>query len=527
MTEPIIDGIAIIGLHGRFPGAGSVEEFWANLVAGRETVSFFSDAELTASGLDPAALRRAGHYVPARGVLRDAECFDAGFFGIHPKEAEVMDPQHRVFLEACWEALERAGYAPGRIQEVVGIYAGATFNTYYLHALHPRPELRELVGDEQVMLGNEKDYLATRVAYKLNLKGPAISLNTACSSSLVAVCQACQSLSTYQCDLALAGGVSVRAPQQEGYFHQEGNIASPDGHTRTFDATAKGTVFSNGVTIVVLKRLAEAVADGDKIYAVIKGSALNNDGSQRVSFGAPGVEGQSEVVTLAQEIAGVEADSISYIEAHGTATPIGDPIEVAALTKAFRRGTKRKQFCALGSVKSNVGHLDAAAGTAGLIKTALALDHHLLPPSLHFESPNPKLDLENSPFFVNSSLREWKSDNEISIGGRRQFFRHGRHERTHRRRGGAPGRAEWSVTSVAALIVVGQNAGGTGERHAQPCSASSGRNPRRTWQTWPIRCRWVAANSSTAVRCSAKPSPKPLRCWKSPTPERYSPAGKN
>ena len=411
MTEPIIDGIAIIGLHGRFPGAGSVEEFWANLVAGRETISFFSDAELTASGLDPAALRRAGHYVPARGVLKDAECFDAGFFGIHPKEAEVMDPQHRVFLEACWEALERAGYAPGRIQQIVGIYAGATFNTYYLHALHPRPELRELVGHEQVMLGNEKDYLATRVAYKLNLKGPAISLNTACSSSLVAVCQACQSLSTYQCDLALAGGVSVRAPQQEGYFHQEGNIASPDGHTRTFDATAKGTVFSNGVTIVVLKRLAEAVADGDKIYAVIKGSALNNDGSQRVSFGAPGVEGQSEVVTLAQEIAGVEADSISYIEAHGTATPIGDPIEVAALTKAFRRGTKRKQFCALGSVKSNVGHLDAAAGTAGLIKTALALDHHLLPPSLHFENPNPKLDLENSPFFVNSSLREWKSEN--------------------------------------------------------------------------------------------------------------------
>jgi amino acid adenylation domain-containing protein len=411
MTESLVDGIAIIGLHGRFPGAGSAEEFWSNLVAGRETISFFSDAELTASGLDPAALRRAGHYVPARGVLKEAECFDAAFFGIHPKEAEVMDPQHRVFLEACWEALERAGYAPGRIQGAVGVYAGATFNTYYLHALHPRPELRELVGQEQVMLGNEKDYLATRVAYKLNLKGPAISLNTACSSSLVAVCQACQSLLTYQCDLALAGGISVRTPQQEGYFHQEGNIASPDGHTRTFDATAKGTVFSNGVTIVVLKRLSEALGDGDKIYAVIKGSALNNDGSQRVSFGAPGVEGQSEVITLAQEIAGIEPESVSYIEAHGTATPLGDPIEVTALTKAFRRGTKRNQFCALGSVKSNVGHLDAAAGTAGLIKTALALEHHLLPPSLHFENPNPKLDLENSPFFVNSSLREWKSGN--------------------------------------------------------------------------------------------------------------------
>jgi acyl transferase domain-containing protein len=413
MTEPIIEGIAIIGLHGRFPGAESVEEFWANLVAGRDTISFFSDAEMVAGGLDPSALRSAGNYVPARGVLKDAECFDAAFFGIHPKEAEVLDPQHRVFLEACWEALERAGYAPGRIQQAVGVYAGATFNTYYLHALHPRPELRELVGHEQVMLGNEKDYLATRVAYKLNLKGPAISLNTACSSSLVAVCQACQSLLTYQCDLALAGGVSVRTPQQEGYFYQEGNIASPDGHTRTFDASAQGTVFSNGVTIVVLKRLAEALHDGDKIYAVIKGSAINNDGSQRVSFGAPGVEGQSEVIALAQEIAGVNPDAISYVEAHGTATPIGDPIEVTALTNAFRRSTNRKQFCALGSVKANIGHLDAAAGTAGLIKTALALEHRLLPPSLHFQNPNPRLDLENSPFFVNASLREWRSD-EVS-----------------------------------------------------------------------------------------------------------------
>lgn len=411
MSEQPLEGIAIIGLHGRFPGADSVEEFWANLVAGKETISFFSDDELTASGLDPDALRRSGHYVPARGVLKDAEYFDAAFFGIHPKEAEVIDPQQRIFLEACWESLERAGYPPDCVPGAAGVYAGAMFNTYYLHALHPRPRLREIVGREQLMLGNEKDYIATRVAYKLNLKGPAISLNTGCSSSLVAVCQACQSLLTYQCDLALAGGVSVRVPQQDGYFHQEGNIASADGHTRAFDAAASGTVFSNGVTIVVLKRLEEALADGDKIYAVIKGSALNNDGAQRVSFGAPGVEGQSEVIALAQEIAGVAPDSISYIEAHGTATPIGDPIEVAALTKAFRRGTQRKQFCALGSVKSNIGHLDAAAGTAGLIKTALALEHHLLPPSLHFHNPNPKLDLENSPFFVNSTLSEWKSEN--------------------------------------------------------------------------------------------------------------------
>ena len=410
MSDSLVESIAIVGLHGRFPGARTVDELWANLIAGRESISFFSDAELAEAGLNPAALARTGHYVPARGILEDAEYFDAAFFGIHPKEAEVMDPQQRVFLEGCWEALERAGYAPTRIRGAVGVYAGATHNTYYLHHLHGLPELRELVGSEQVMLGNEKDYLATRVAYKLNLMGPAISLNTACSSSLVAICQACQALLTYQCDLALAGGVSVTVPQRRGYFFQEGNIGSPDGHTRTFDEKAGGTVFSNGLSLVVLKRLSEAVADGDHIYAVIKGMAVNNDGSQRVSFGAPGVEGQSQVISLAQAVAGVEPESITYVEAHGTATPIGDPIEVAALTKAFRQGTQRKQFCGIGSIKSNIGHLDAAAGGAGLIKTALALKHHVLPPSLHFVRSNPKIDLENSPFFVNASLREWKSE---------------------------------------------------------------------------------------------------------------------
>ncbi len=415
MDESLLEGIAIIAVHGRFPGAGSVEEFWSNLVAGRESISFFSDAELIESGLDPSALRSQGHYVPARGILQDAEFFDAAFFGIHPKEAEILDPQQRVFLEACWEALERAGHAPGRVKGSVGIYAGATFNTYYLHALHPRPDLRELVGPEQVMLGNERDYLATRVAYKLNLRGPALSLNTACSSSLVAVCQACQALLTFQCDLALAGGVSVTVPQRRGYFHQEGNIGSPDGHTRSFDAAAQGTAFGNGVTVVVLKRLAEALEDGDPVIAVIKGVALNNDGAQRVSFGAPGVEGQSEVISLAHAVAGVDADSIAYVEAHGTATPLGDPIEVAALTRAFRRTTARTAFCALGSVKSNIGHLDAAAGTAGLIKTALALQHRLLPPTLHFHTPNPKLDLDKSPFFVNAAVRELRPEGGVPL----------------------------------------------------------------------------------------------------------------
>jgi amino acid adenylation domain-containing protein len=409
MSESNHEGIAIIGLAGRFPGADTVEEFWENLVAGKESISFFDDAQLRSSGLDPEKLRLRGHYVPARGLLKHADCFDAAFFAIHPKEAEGMDPQQRVFLEACWTALESAGYPPGHSQGTVGVFAGSTFNTYYLHALLPRPDLIELLGSELVMFGNERDYLATRVAYKLGLKGPALNVSTACSTGLVAIAQAYQSLLMFQCDIAVAGGVSVRVPQESGYFYDEGNIGSPDGHTRTFDAKAAGTVFSNGVAVVVLKRLAEAIDDGDKIYAVIKGAALNNDGSRRVSFGAPGVEGQSEVIATAHAIAGFAPETIGYVEAHGTATPLGDPIEVAALTKAFRLATQKKQFCAIGSAKTNVGHLEAAAGAAGLIKTALALHHRLLPASLHFTSPNPKLDIENSPFFVNDSQQSWRA----------------------------------------------------------------------------------------------------------------------
>ena len=404
-----LEGIAIVGMAGRFPGAESVEEFWANLVAGRESVSFFNDDELAASGLDAAELKRRGQYVAARGVLKDADCFDAAFFGVNPKEAEVMDPQQRVFLEACWGALERAGYAPDKMAGAVGVFAGASSNTYVHHALEPRPELMELVGSDLVMFGNDKDYLTTRVAYKLGLKGPALNVATACSTSLVAVGQACQSLLMFQSDVAVAGGVSVRVPQQRGYYYDEGNIGSPDGHTRTFDAKAEGTTFSNGVGVVVLKRLEDAVKDGDQIYAVIKGVGLNNDGSQRVSFGAPGVEGQSEAVAMAQALAGVQPETITYVEAHGTATPLGDPIEVAGLTKAFRMGTQAKQFCAIGSVKSNIGHLDAAAGVAGLIKTALALHNKIIPASLHFTKPNPKLEIEKTPFYINASLQEWRS----------------------------------------------------------------------------------------------------------------------
>src|ERR1700688_3156422 len=407
--EQQFEGIAIVGMAGRFPGAGSVEEFWGNLVAGRESISFFNDEELAASGLDAAELKRRGQYVAARGVLKDADCFDAAFFGVNPKEAQVMDPQQRVFLETCWAALERAGYVPDKMPGTVGVFAGASTNTYVHHALEPRPELMELVGSDLVMYGNDKDYLTTRVAYKLGLKGPALNVATACSTSLVAVGQACQSLLMFQCDVALAGGVSVRVPQQRGYYYDEGNIGSPDGHTRAFDAKAEGTTFSNGVGVVVLKRLEDAVKDGDQIYAVIKGVGLNNDGSQRVSFGAPGVEGQSEAVAMAQALAGVDPETITYVEAHGTATPLGDPIEIAGLTKAFRMGTQAEQFCAIGSVKSNVGHLDVAAGVAGLIKTAMALHNKIIPASLHFTKPNPKLEIEKTPFYVNASLQEWRS----------------------------------------------------------------------------------------------------------------------
>ena len=407
MNDERFEGIAIIGMAGRFPDAESVEEFWANLIAGKESISFFSDAELIESGLDPAELKRRGRYVPARGFLKDADCFDAAFFGVHPKEAEVTDPQQRLFLETCWAALERAGYPPSHMRCAVGVFGGATYNTYYQHALARRPDLIELVGSDLVMFGNEKDYLTTRVAYKLGLKGPALNVSTACSTSLVAVAQACQSLLTYQCDMALAGGVSVKVPQKSGYYYDEGNIGSADGHTRTFDAQASGTAFSNGVAVVVLKRMEDAVKDGDRIYAVIKSAALNNDGSHRVSFGAPGVEGQSEVIAMAHALAGINPETITCVEAHGTATPLGDPIEVAALTKAFRMGTQARQFCALGSVKSNVGHLDVAAGVAGLIKMALSLHRKVIPASLHFTKPNPKLDLENSPFYVNATLQNW------------------------------------------------------------------------------------------------------------------------
>ncbi|MEH2381697.1 MAG: SDR family oxidoreductase [Nostoc sp.] len=408
-AEDSLEPIAIIGMAGRFPGANNVDKFWQNLVNGVESITFFTDEELIASGVDPALLD-SPNYVKAKGVLENIEMFDAVFFGFTPKEAELMDPQHRLFLECAWEALENAGYNSEAYDGRIGVYAGAGLNIYLARNLVSNRDLIESAGNLQVSIGNDKDYVPTRVSYKLNLTGPSINVNTACSTSLVTVHLACQSLLNYQCDMALAGGVSIYTPQKEGYFYQNGGIASPDGHCRAFDTLAQGTVDGNGVGIVVLKRLEDALANGDYIYAVIRGSAINNDGSLKVGYTAPSESGQAAVISEALAVAGIEAEDISYIEAHGTGTTLGDPIEIAALTQAFQTSTQKKGFCAIGSVKTNIGHLDAAAGVAGLIKTTLALKHKLLPPSLNFEKPSPNIDFANSPFYVNTTLSKWTTD---------------------------------------------------------------------------------------------------------------------
>ena len=412
------EAVAIIGMAGRFPGARNLTEFWENLSEGRETISRFAPTEMEPTSAREAALMREPAYVPARGVLDGAETFDAAFFGILPNEAEVMDPQHRVFLECAWHALEDAGYDPETRGRSIGVFAGMSNNSFFAAHVLGHPEAIERVGDDATMMANEKDYLATRVSYKLNLRGPSINVVTACSTSLVAVCQAVQSLLTFQCDMVLAGGVSVKCPQKRGYLYREGFILSPDGHCRAFDARAQGTVFSNGVGVVVLKRLSEALADGDHIEAVIRGSAVNNDGSSKVSFAAPSVDGQAEAIALAHAIAGIDPSTIGYVETHGTGTSLGDPIEIAGLTQAFRSGgATGTGFCALGALKSNIGHLDAAAGVAGLIKTVLILKNRRIPSILHFEQPNPQLRLEESPFFVNTALQEWHSDGEPRRAG--------------------------------------------------------------------------------------------------------------
>lgn len=401
--------VAIIGMALRVPGANDPVQFWENLVSGVESISRFQRDEIEY----PEEFGKPG-YVPVKGLIDGIDQFDANFFGILPKDAKIMDPQQRIFLELAWEAMERSGYTPETHTQRIGVYGGAYFDTYLLTNLcTDREFLANLipqiqVGSLQTELGNDKDYLATRVAFKMNLRGPAMTLQTACSTSMVAVIEACRAIRSGLCDMALAGGVTVTLPLKRGYFYTEEGMLSGDGHCRAFDEKASGTVFGNGAGVVMLKRLSDAIRDRDHIHAVIRGTGMNNDGGVKHSYTAPSVEGQVDVIRMAHRDAGVEADTIGYIEAHGTGTPLGDPIEVTALTKAFRlSGVSENQFCALGSLKTNIGHLDVASGVCGLIKTALSLENAVLPPILHYQKPNPKIDFPNSPFFVNAALTPW------------------------------------------------------------------------------------------------------------------------
>lgn len=405
--------VAIIGMAGRFPGAKSIMELWDVLKEGKETITFFESDEIDPS--IPESLRNDPLYVGARGIIPEANTFDAAFFGINPKLAEVMDPQQRLFLEIAWEALEQAGYLPKHYNGSIGVYAGTGTNTYYKKNILPNKEVLDQIGYLQAETVNEKDYIATRTAYHLNLKGPAVSIHSGCSTSLLAIAQAVEAIRSGQCIIALAGGSSVTAPIFSGHLYQEGSMLSPDGHCLSFDAAGKGTVFSDGAGVVLLKSLDAAQKDGDKIYGIIKGIGITNDGGNKGSFTAPSTEGQAVAIMKAIQDAHVSPDSISYIETHGTATPVGDPIEIEGLKMAFGKQSKNG-YCAIGSIKSNMGHLTAGAGVAGLIKTILAMNNKLIPPSIGFNNPNPRIDFENSPFFVNSKLRIWESDGPRRAG---------------------------------------------------------------------------------------------------------------
>ena len=396
--------LAIVGMACRFPGARNLEEFWANLIRGVESITRLSDEELLKAGVPAATIARSD-YVKAAPVLDDPALFDAAFFGFTPSEAATMDPQHRLLLELSYSALEDAACDTKRFNGRTGVFVGSAMNTYFMNS-----GLDSRFAEDYIptLIFNDKDFLSTRLSYKLGLRGPSLTVQTACSTSLVAIHLARQSLLNGETDMALAGAVSVRVPHRAGYFYDGAGVVSPDGHVRAFDAGANGTVFGSGGGVIVMKRLEDALAQGDQIYAVIRGSAVNNDGSSKAGYTAPSVDGQADVIVEAIANAEVSAESISYIEAHGSGTPVGDPIEVFALTKAFRNFTQKNGFCAIGSVKTNVGHLDAAAGMAGIIKTALALKHRRIPPTLHYTSSNPEINFSATPFYVNAEAMEWK-----------------------------------------------------------------------------------------------------------------------
>jgi acyl transferase domain-containing protein/aryl carrier-like protein len=414
--------IAVTGMAGRFPGAGNIHEFWENLKNGVETVLFLSGEELEKLNIDPGLVQNPGFVKTSGGEIENKEFFDASFFGYTPKEAEIMDPQIRIFHECVWEALEDSGYDPGGHECSIGLFAGASSSSFWEYITYSSGKSTELGYFPSSYLNN-KDFLTSRIAYKLNLKGPSFTLQTACSTALVAIHLACQAILNGECEMALAGGINITPQKRSGYLFQEGAILSPDGHCRAFDTRAQGFIGGSGAGIVLLKLLEDAVTGRDHIYAVVKGTAVNNDGTRKIGFSAPSIEGQAEVIGVALKMAEVAPETIGYIETHGTGTVLGDPVEIQGLQLAFNTG--KKGFCYIGSVKTNIGHLDAAAGAAGFIKTVLALKHNLIPPSLHFETPNPRIDFENSPFIVNTKLREWKNEksprragvSSLGIGG--------------------------------------------------------------------------------------------------------------
>jgi acyl transferase domain-containing protein len=417
--------IAIVGMALRVPGAQTPDAYWANLREGRESIERLDEKALLEAGESQDLIRNPA-YVPAHGPLANLKMFDGEFFGFSPKESAILDPQHRHFTELCWEALESAGHVPDRFDGQIGVFAGCGMGSYFYFNVCTNRELVESVGLFLLRhTGNDKDFLSTRVAYVLDLRGPAVNVQTACSTSLVATHLACQSLLSGECDLALAGGSTILFPPNRGYLYAEGEVLSPDGHCHAFDHRAQGTVLSSGAGVVALRRLEDALEDGDTIYAVIKGSAINNDGGQKVGYLAPSVDGQAAAMAEAYSVAGVDPATIGYVECHGTGTYMGDPIEISALTQAFRRSTQANGFCRIGSVKTNIGHLDTAAGVASLIKASLALQNKQIPPSLGYEKPNPEIGFERTPFVVNDRLHDWSEArgprraavNSLGVGG--------------------------------------------------------------------------------------------------------------
>jgi len=457
--------VAVIGVALRVPGADDADTFWRNLREGRESITFFGDDELREVGYPDEMLANPA-LVKATGKLNDVEHFDAAFFGYSPREAETLEPGHRLFLECAWEAIEDAGWDPARIPGAVAVFAGAAGTGYTQLHVRGNPAVLAATGEFQLKLNSHADFLATRVAYKLDLHGPAISVQTGCSTGLVAIHLAAQGLLRGEFDMALAGGATVQVPTVGGYLYSPGSILSPDGHCRPFDARSAGAIGGNGVGVVVLKRLADALRDGDPIRAVVRGSAVNNDGAAKVAFSAPGVEGQAAVISEALALAGVDAETVDYVETHGTATELGDVIEVTALTRAYRASTDRTQFCALGAVKSNVGHLDTAAGVTGFIKAVLSVENGEIPPVVHYTAPNPRIDFASSPFYVADRLIPWETDG-------------------HPRRAGV---SSFGIGGTNAHVIVEE----------APRRASSG--PSRPWQLLALSARSGAAAEAAASR---------------------------